>query len=175
MAFVLDASVAAAWMLPDEGNEFADELILRLHSAPGLVPSLFWFEARNLFMMAERRRRIAAGEAIMMMARLKRLPLEDAGGGSDLAVLELPASIVSRPTTRAIWLSLSIAICRWQLSTNDWPRSPGPRTWSCSGEPVHAREGGSIHLRNATSQLTRERIAAVARGWLICCARLSPE
>jgi predicted nucleic acid-binding protein len=54
MAFVLDASVAAAWMLPDEGNEFADRLILRLHSAPGLVPSLFWFEARNLFMMAER-------------------------------------------------------------------------------------------------------------------------
>jgi predicted nucleic acid-binding protein len=89
MPFILDASVAAAWMLPDEENEFADRLILRLHSAPGLVPSLFWFEARNLFMMAERRRRIAAGEAIMMMARLRRLPLEDAGGGSDLAVLEL--------------------------------------------------------------------------------------
>lgn len=89
MAFVVDASVAAAWMLPDEQNDFADRLVLDLHSAPGLVPSLFWFEARNLFLMAERRGRIAAGEAIATMQRLRRMPLQDAGSGSDTAVLEL--------------------------------------------------------------------------------------
>jgi predicted nucleic acid-binding protein len=89
MAFVVDASVAATWMLPDEHNDAAERLIADLQSAPGLVPSLFWFEARNLFLMAERRGRVAAGEAVATMQRLRRLPLQDAGSGSDTAVLEL--------------------------------------------------------------------------------------
>ena len=39
--------------------------------------------------MAERRGRIVAGEAAAAMGRLRRLPLEDAGAGSDVAVLAL--------------------------------------------------------------------------------------
>jgi len=42
-----------------------------------------------LVLMAERRGRIASGEAAAAMARLRRLPLEDAGGGSDGRVLDL--------------------------------------------------------------------------------------
>ena len=39
--------------------------------------------------MAERRGRVATGEAIAMMARLRALPLKDAGSGDDRGVLEL--------------------------------------------------------------------------------------
>jgi predicted nucleic acid-binding protein len=50
---------------------------------------LFWHEARNILMMAERRGHIFAGEAAAAMGRLRRPPLEDAGAGSDGAVLAL--------------------------------------------------------------------------------------
>ena len=53
------------------------------------MPSLFWHEARNILIIAERRGRIAAGEAAASMGRLRRLPLEDAGAGPDGAVLAL--------------------------------------------------------------------------------------
>ena len=52
MSFIVDASIAASWFLPDEQSESAERLIGALAVAPGLVPSLFWFEARNLFVMA---------------------------------------------------------------------------------------------------------------------------
>ena len=53
------------------------------------VPSLFWHETRNILVMAQRRGRIVAGEPAAAMGRLRRLPLEDAGAGSDGAALAL--------------------------------------------------------------------------------------
>jgi predicted nucleic acid-binding protein len=91
MPFVVDVSVAAAWMLPDENEEAAEDLLYRLPGATALVPSLFWHEARSVMLTAERRGRIAAGEAIAAMSRLRRLPLEDAGVGQDTNVLALAA------------------------------------------------------------------------------------
>jgi predicted nucleic acid-binding protein len=75
---VIDASIAAAWLLPEEDSDAAEALIAAL-SGRSPVPSLFWHEARNILIMAERRGRIVAGEAAAAMGRLRRLPLEDAG------------------------------------------------------------------------------------------------
>jgi hypothetical protein len=47
-AFVVDASVAAGWLLPDERNEIADALAFRMQSEDALAPDLFWREARSL-------------------------------------------------------------------------------------------------------------------------------
>jgi predicted nucleic acid-binding protein len=85
---VIDASIAAAWLLPEEDSDAAEALIAAVSGRPP-VPSLFWHEARNILIMAERRGRIVAGEAAAAMGRLRRLPLEDAGAGSDAAVLAL--------------------------------------------------------------------------------------
>lgn len=52
------------------------------------VPSLFWHEARNILIVAERRGRIVAGEAAAAMARLRRLPLDDVGAGVDGVILK---------------------------------------------------------------------------------------
>ncbi|HEV2501847.1 MAG TPA: type II toxin-antitoxin system VapC family toxin [Mesorhizobium sp.] len=104
---VIDASIAAAWFLPDEQNDAADLLMADLKSAPGLVPSLFWFETRNLFLMAERRGRFEEGGAALSMAQLRRLPLQDDGAGNDALVI----SIASRRTLSgydASYLALAV-------------------------------------------------------------------
>lgn len=88
---VVDASIAAAWLLPEEDSEAAETLIAGL-SQRSPVPSLFWHELRNILVMAERRGRIVAGEAAAAMGRLRRLPLDDAGAGSDGAVLALASA-----------------------------------------------------------------------------------
>ena len=76
MPFVVDASVAAAWLLGDEDDGEADR-VLRLLAADGArVPSLFWYEMRNVLVMAERRGRLVPGEAAAALGRLRRLPIE---------------------------------------------------------------------------------------------------
>ena len=89
MPFVVDASLAAAWILPDEHSPAADAVLPRSPAAPAQIPALFWHEMRSLALMSERRGRIAPGEAVKALARLRRLPLEDAGDGRDEAVLAL--------------------------------------------------------------------------------------
>ena len=89
MALVVDASLAAAWFLPDEQNDAADQVMAELDKNPGRAPSLFWFETRNLFLVAERRGRLQPGEAATTMAQLRGFPILDEGTGNDRLVLAL--------------------------------------------------------------------------------------
>lgn len=89
MSFVLDASIAASWFLPDEQSETAEGLIGALGISPGLVPSLFWFEVRNLFVMAERRGRLGPGSALAATLKLRNLPLNDGGIGNDVSIIDI--------------------------------------------------------------------------------------
>jgi predicted nucleic acid-binding protein len=91
MSFVIDASLAAAWLLPEEFSDAAEAVIATI-DAPCPVPSLFFFEIRNILAMAERRGRIAAGGALVNIERVRRLPLDDAGIGGDSYVLLLSAN-----------------------------------------------------------------------------------
>jgi predicted nucleic acid-binding protein len=89
MSFVLDASIAAAWFLPDEQSEAAESLLGMLDNAPGLVPSLFWFEIRNLFVISERRGRLAPGIALAATLKLRSLAIKDGGTGNDVAIIDV--------------------------------------------------------------------------------------
>ena len=89
MALVVDASLAAAWFLPDEQNDVADQVMAELANNPGRAPSLFWFETRNLFLVAERRGRLRPGEAATTTAQLRGFPIHDEGSGNDRLVLAL--------------------------------------------------------------------------------------
>jgi predicted nucleic acid-binding protein len=108
MAFVVDASMAAAWILPDEHSPAAEALMPRSPATPARVPSLFWHEIRSVALMAERRGRIAEGQAIGALARLRRLPLEDADDGRDEAVLALAVKH-ALSAYDAAYLALAIA------------------------------------------------------------------
>jgi predicted nucleic acid-binding protein len=83
MDFVVDASMAAAWILPDERGQATDAVMDRLNLDVGLAPSLFWHEMRNLLLGAERRGRLPAGGAVAFKLRLRRLVISDVGAGSD--------------------------------------------------------------------------------------------
>lgn len=88
MSFIIDASLAAAWLLPEEFSDAADEIVASI-TTPCPVPSLFWYEIRNILVMAERRGRVATGGALISMERIRRLPLDDAGIGGDGSCLLL--------------------------------------------------------------------------------------
>ena len=73
--FVLDASVAAAWVLPDEGSPLADAVQDRLNTDAAVVPRLFWYEIRNFLVVQERRRRLTPLETAKILADLRGLPI----------------------------------------------------------------------------------------------------
>ena len=83
MAFVPDASVAAAWVLPDEEAALADLALDRLGEETAKVPGVFWHELRNLLLSAERRGRIDGRHADASMARLRRLRIRIADEADD--------------------------------------------------------------------------------------------
>ena len=89
MAFVPDASIAAAWFLPDEDAALAEMALDRLATETACVPGLFWHELRNLLLSAERRGRIDEHHAEASMARLRRLPIHCPGEAEDRHVLAL--------------------------------------------------------------------------------------
>ncbi len=92
MAFVIDASVAAAWVLPDEEATLADIALDRLADETAEVTSLFWHELRNLLLTAERRGRIGDGYADASMARLRRFPIRRPSEPDDYEVMALARS-----------------------------------------------------------------------------------
>ena len=89
MAFIPDASIAAAWVLPDEEAALADLALDRLGHDTAQVPDLFWHELRNLLLSAERRGRINKRHADVSMDRLRQLPIRSSGEVDDRHVMAL--------------------------------------------------------------------------------------
>jgi predicted nucleic acid-binding protein len=76
MAFVLDASVAACWAFPDEGHPAAGLAMARIRTEEAVVPSLWWFEIRNILVVNERRKRIDESGSTAFLRELSRLPVK---------------------------------------------------------------------------------------------------
>ena len=70
--FVLDASVAGAWLL-DENEPRANAILPRLETGEALVPTLWHLEVRSTLLGAERRGRIRADEADERLRSLRSL------------------------------------------------------------------------------------------------------
>ena len=82
MAFVLDSSVALAWLLQHETNERTDALADRLEQENAHVPSIWSLEVGNALMTALRRKRISNGDFERCISALSALPIEvDAAAG----------------------------------------------------------------------------------------------
>ncbi|MDG3442517.1 type II toxin-antitoxin system VapC family toxin [Nitrospirillum amazonense] len=75
MPFVVDVSVAASWLMPDEGCDAAIIAFERLVTDPAVVPSLWWFEIRNMLLVNERRRRLDEMQTARALALLAQLPI----------------------------------------------------------------------------------------------------
>lgn len=74
-AFVLDCSVAVAWLFDDEASPETDALLERLRDDGALVPGLWRLELGNVLAHAERRSRITASQIAAYLGLLDRLPI----------------------------------------------------------------------------------------------------
>lgn len=74
-AFVLDASIAASWFLPDERSSVSDGLFEHLPSSHIHVPWIWWFEIHNIFVINERRERFSSLETQQALQALLSLTI----------------------------------------------------------------------------------------------------
>ncbi len=73
--FVVDASVAGAWLLPDEQHPAALDALERLKEEDGYAPALLWYELRNLLLTCERRHRILPTQTATLLKSFHDLGL----------------------------------------------------------------------------------------------------
>ena len=74
--FVLDASVAASWLLDDEASDYASTALDRLAETGAVVPQLWHSEIRNCLLVAERRKRIDEADSQARLSALVELPIQ---------------------------------------------------------------------------------------------------
>jgi predicted nucleic acid-binding protein len=73
MPFVLDASVAACWLLPDEHHPAADAAYALIAHDRATAPGLWWYEIRNIFIINERRGRLDNAKTAQALELLRDL------------------------------------------------------------------------------------------------------
>lgn len=77
MLIVIDASVALAWLLQEEGQaDAATAIIDCLPRESGIVPGIFWYEVRHILVKKERLGDINHEDAQDFMSRLSGLSIE---------------------------------------------------------------------------------------------------
>jgi predicted nucleic acid-binding protein len=75
MPFVVDASVAACWFMPDERHPVADAAYRRIAQDPAVTSVLWWYELRNMLIVNERRGRLDSAKTTGVLRLLKGLPV----------------------------------------------------------------------------------------------------
>ena len=76
MAFVLDCSVAMAWIFPNEATEATDRLRESLIEGRAVVPCLWPIEVGNALLVATRRGRVGVAEWPHIREFVDALPIE---------------------------------------------------------------------------------------------------
>lgn len=89
MPFVVDASVAARWLLPDEFDRESLRVLQLVEEGGVTAPVLWWFEVRNLLITNERRGRLTKEQSDIALALLSRLNIDLDQSSDETAVLGL--------------------------------------------------------------------------------------
>jgi predicted nucleic acid-binding protein len=109
MSFVLDSSVALAWLLPDEDNERVDALADRLELESADVPAIWSLEVGNGLLSALRRARIEVADVDSSLQSLATLPIhaDRAIGPSEVSEIVSLAAKHGLTTYDACYLELA--------------------------------------------------------------------
>jgi predicted nucleic acid-binding protein len=76
--WAVDASLAAAFVLPDERSHTADAFFSALEQGVRLwIPQLWWIEMTNALLMASSRKRLFAEKILNSLNSLESLPLSE--------------------------------------------------------------------------------------------------
>lgn len=108
VGFVVDASVAAAWFLPDEATPATEAALLATANTQVWVPALWMLEIGNLLISAQRRRRISDAKRVELVAAAAALRLRV--DREPVSVVELDALAVRHQLTAydAVYLELAL-------------------------------------------------------------------
>src|SRR5580693_3830556 len=87
MPLVVDASVALAWALPDEGSAYADAVLAVVEREGLRVPDLWAREIANGLAVGYRRKRITSAEEKAFLAALSRLSIDVEASGDALIAI----------------------------------------------------------------------------------------
>ena len=118
--FVLDCSIAAAWLFEDEASPETDNLLERLREDGALVPTLWHLEVGNVLIQAEKRGRLTAAQISVRLELLANLPIVTDTETSPRAFREILTLARSQALTTydAAYLELAIR-CGVPLATQD--------------------------------------------------------
>jgi predicted nucleic acid-binding protein len=83
MAFVLDSSIALAWLMPDEGDSTTEAVASRLEREPAVAPAIWPLEIANALLMAQRRGRLTDNDVNRLLSVILELPVEIEPGAAD--------------------------------------------------------------------------------------------
>jgi predicted nucleic acid-binding protein len=76
LSFVVDCSVGARWLLPDEATPYTEAVFDLLATRDVVVPGLFISEFGNVFLKLARQRKLSADQAAGAVQRFAQLGLE---------------------------------------------------------------------------------------------------
>lgn len=109
-AFVIDCSVAIAWLFDDEATPQTAALLDRMSAATALVPALWFFEVTNVLALAERKGRVTSRQSDAFIADLGKLDIERDDDAADRAFTHLLSSCRAYHLTAydAIYLDLAV-------------------------------------------------------------------
>jgi predicted nucleic acid-binding protein len=109
-AFVVDCSIAMAWLFRDEATPKTMALLNRLATETALVPAWWSIEITNGLAVAERKGRITAAQSDAFIADLSKLGIERDNEAADRAFTHLLALCRTHRLTSydAIYLDLAI-------------------------------------------------------------------
>ena len=77
MSFVLDGSMCLAWCFEDERTPEVLAVFERVVEESVLVPPIWRYEVANALLMAQRRKRIDAGQRAALLQTLSELDVEE--------------------------------------------------------------------------------------------------
>ena len=121
-AFVLDCSIAVAWLFEDEAKPQTDALLDRLKEDGAHVSGLWRLEIGNVLASAERRNRITAAQVSACLGLLERLPIVTDAETESRALREILALARSENLTTYDASYLELALRRgMELATLDKP------------------------------------------------------
>jgi predicted nucleic acid-binding protein len=88
MSFVVDASIAGSWLMPDERSAAATQLGRRMLAEGAVALDLFRHEVCNLLVMAVQRGRMPEDLLWAQLARIERMPIRLAPSGPSARIAQ---------------------------------------------------------------------------------------
>ena len=108
VSIVVDASVTAAWFLPDEANDVTEAALQATATHDVWVPPLWILETANLLLSAQRRKRITADKRRELVVAAGRLKLKVDREPVSLGVLDDLAARYGLTAYDAAYLELAL-------------------------------------------------------------------